>query len=491
MAPPSPKAAPAPRSRTLLCLAASLVLCAGLRPQGVDDVLARTALRGMTVAVAVADADTGERLFSRNIDRPMVPASNLKLLTTAAAVAELGADWRFATRLLGTAALDAEGVLRGDLVLWGSGDPSLRRDVFDAAGLPDPALHLAGLAYQAGLRRVDGSLLIDEGYLDREVLHPDWDPADLTHDYAAPISALSIHGNCLDLWVDGSRGTTAPALRLETLVDGYKLRNEVDFSPRANRLAVGALRPDAGSRVTVRGEISRDEEYRFRVPVVDPPLFFGRCLGAALRDRGIAVERGLQRETGAASLHPGAVVLAEHLASLEWPVRLANKESDNSMADHLFKVLGAERGGQGSFAGGERAVRGFLRDRVGTSTDGVVLRDGSGLSAGNRVTARAMVDTLVAMQTMDEPERGLFLRSLPVSGLDGSLRQRLGEAPYRGAVHAKTGWISGASALSGFVQTASGRVLAFSVIINGLKPGQNKAMKAVQDDVCRALHDNW
>jgi len=491
MAPPSPKAAPAPRPRILLCLLASLALSVDLRPQGVDAVLARPTLRGMTVAVAVADAETGERLFSRNIDRPMVPASNLKLLTTAAAVAELGADWRFATRLLGTAALDADGVLRGDLVLWGSGDPSLRRDVFDAAGLPDPALHLAGLARQAGLRRVDGSLLIDEGYLDREVLNPDWEPSDLANDYAAPISALSIHGNCLDLFVDGTRGSTSPSLRIETLVDGYSLRNEVDFAPGANVLSVGALRPDAGSRVTVRGRISRGEQFRFRVPVVDPPLFFGRCLGAALRERGITVEGGLQRETGAASLHPGAVVLAEHLASLEWPVRLANKQSDNSMADHLFKVLGAERGEQGSFAGGARAVLGFLRDRVGTSTDGVVLHDGSGLSARNRVTARAMVDTLVAMQTLAEPERGMFLRSLPVSGLDGSLEDRLGELPYRGAVHAKTGWITGASALSGFVQTASGRVLAFSVLINGLKPGQNKAMKAVQDDVCRALHDNW
>ncbi|GJM20299.1 MAG: peptidase M15 [Planctomycetota bacterium] len=491
MAPLSPTASRAPRPGALLCLVAALTMCASLRPQGIEGVLARPSLRGLTVAVAVADAETGERLFGRNIDRPMVPASNLKLLTTAGAIAELGADWRFTTRLLGTAPLDADGILHGDLVLWGSGDPSMRRDVFDAVGLPDPAVHLARLAQRAGLRRVDGALLLDEAYLDREVLHPDWEPSDLTNDYAAPISALSIHANCLDLLVDGNRGSTSPALRIETLVDGYQLRNEVDFAPRPNVLSVGALRPDAGSRVTVRGRISRGERFPFRVPVVDPPLFFGRCLSAALRQADIPVEGGVQRESGAASLHPGAEVLAEHLASLEWPVTLANKQSDNSMADHLFKVLGAERGDRGSFAGGERAMLSFLRDRVGTSTDGIVLRDGSGLSAKNRITTRVMVDTLVAMQLTNEAERGMFLRSLPVSGVDGSLEQRLSEAPYRGAVRAKTGWITGASALSGFVHTATGRVLAFSVLINGLRPGQNKAMKAVQDDLCRALYDNW
>jgi D-alanyl-D-alanine carboxypeptidase/D-alanyl-D-alanine-endopeptidase (penicillin-binding protein 4) len=169
-------------------------------------------------------------------------------------------------------------------------------------------------------------------------------------------------------------------------------------------------------------------------------------------------------------------------------VLVANKESDNGLADHLFKNLGARKGGEGSFAGGQRAVLDWLQHGVGTSLDGVVLRDGSGLSCNDRVTARLLTDVLVSMARRGDAAGAAFLRSLPVAGLDGSLRDRMQEPPLLGAVRAKTGYISGVSCLSGFAHTQSGRTLAFSVLINGFDERfSNKSMKAIQDDFCRAL----
>jgi D-alanyl-D-alanine carboxypeptidase/D-alanyl-D-alanine-endopeptidase (penicillin-binding protein 4) len=173
-------------------------------------------------------------------------------------------------------------------------------------------------------------------------------------------------------------------------------------------------------------------------------------------------------------------------------VVLANKESDNSISDHIFKVLGAEVLQDGSFAGGALAVEQFLREVVQTRTDGLALFDGSGLARLNTITARQMVDTLVAMNSAAPPVRDLFLRTLPVSGLDGSLKDRLVQPPYLGAVRAKTGYIHGVSSLSGYARAESGRILAFSILINDVPAeSSNRAMKDIQDDICRDLVERW
>jgi PBP4 family serine-type D-alanyl-D-alanine carboxypeptidase len=229
-----------------------------------------------------------------------------------------------------------------------------------------------------------------------------------------------------------------------------------------------------------------------RVPVRDGALLFGRCLLSELRRQGVAVRGGIQREGGAAR----GLGVDRELVRLETPlslaVILANKESDNSISDHLAKVIGAEVLGDGSFAGGARVVRDFLKDAVGVTTKGFVMSDGSGLARTNRVTARQMVDTLVAMNRSAPDVRDLFIRSLPVAGLDGSLRERMTQPPYLGSVRAKSGYIQGVSALSGYVTAASGRILAFSILINNVPKGvSNRLMKAAQDDICRDLVDRF
>lgn len=453
------------------------------RPGGLDQPLQRGELRGARVAVCVVDVDSGQRLFSRRADELMAPASNLKLVTTAAALSVLGAEHAFQTRLCATAAPDAAGVLQGDLVLVGGGDPCLREGLFVDAQGRQAAQALAEFAAAAGIRRVEGRLLLDDGLFDRQWLCPDWKAGDIGNDYAAPVGALSLDGNCLTLEIRGAGASASIA----TVVDGFRVRDELGRASSKKEYDVGALRPDAEGVVRVQGRIgSAIDPQRVRVPVIDPAAFVGACLLAQLRRAGIEIAQGAVVESGAAGRAPQ--LLGALTSPLVNAVLLANKESDNGVADHLSKFLGATRGGEGSFAGGQRAVKDWLEHVVGTPVDGVVLRDGSGLSAGNRISARLMTDVLVAMARRGDAAGNAFLRSLPVAGLDGSLSKRMLEPPLLGAVRAKTGYIAGVSTLSGYVRTLSGRTLAFSVLINEFDPKfGNQSMKVIQDDFCRAL----
>ncbi|HZM00600.1 MAG TPA: D-alanyl-D-alanine carboxypeptidase/D-alanyl-D-alanine-endopeptidase, partial [Planctomycetota bacterium] len=260
-----------------------------------------------------------------------------------------------------------------------------------------------------------------------------------------------------------------------------------------NEFQVGAIRPDGAGAVRVTGAVGRAVGRReIEVPVVDPTELFARCLLWNLDAAGLGLSGAVAVEAGAAAALEAPVELAAFETPLGNAVVVANKESDNSIADHLFKVLGATAGGEGSFAGGERAVLGFLEQPIGTPTAGLVLRDGSGLSHRNRITARAMTAVLAAMANAEPAARDAFLRSLPVAGVDGSLEERLRDPPYAGSVRAKTGYISGASSLSGYARTRGGRTLAFSILINDFGPKQtNQQMKAIQDDLCRAFVDLW
>jgi len=467
-----------------------LITCLTLwtRGESIESALGRPELKGARVAFCVVDTVTGERVFARNIDEPMAPASNMKLLTAAAALTLLGPDYNFSTRMVAASRPDADGVLHGDLIVVGGGDPCLRSDMLAHERVTDPAALLLDLAQVAGVRRITGRLIIDDGLMDHEWVHPDWPAGDVQAAYGAPIGALSLHGNLLEYRVDGG---ASPSARFITEATGFRIRNELQLADKSSTCKVGAIIPDEQGVVRVQGDVGRSVGQRsFAVPVRDPSDFAGRCLIAQAAARGLAFDGGLAFGPGAAAALKDPVLLQSLETPLGNAIAVALKESDNSISDHVLKLLGAHAGTGGSFAGGAEAVAGFLARTVGAPLDGVVLRDGSGLSPRTRVTARLLTDTLVAMEHAPAPLRDIYLRALPVSGSDGSLEKRLTDEPYRGSVRAKTGFIRGASTLSGYVRSRSGRTYAFSILFNDYQSKyDNTAMKAIQDSICRALVD--
>jgi D-alanyl-D-alanine carboxypeptidase/D-alanyl-D-alanine-endopeptidase (penicillin-binding protein 4) len=489
--------APSRRTAALLALAlvalpaaaAASTAVAPAQPGG-GSALAAVLAREVAAAVKAAPAlgvhvvDLAEKreIFGHEPDRRRILASNAKLLTTAAALTELGPDFRFETRVL-TRGGWGEGVLAGDLAIVGSGDPNLsgRFSNGDAFAVFRPwARALAA----RGVRRVEGELLLVNGIFEEPRVHPDWPRDQLTTWYEAPVDALSFSDNCVLVRVRPGRSVGAAAV-VETVprLDYFRIRSSARTgSRRGNRLIVGR---EAGSDViVVSGTIARGSgPVDVWVAVHDPTAYFGAAVRGAFAEEGVEI-------AGAARLVHGLPEglweeVARHQSDLATTLAVTNKRSQNFYAECLAKLLGRRLEGRGSWPAATAAIAKLLT-RLGVDPTAFSLADGSGLSRADQATPRAMTSLLERMYFHSFGRD--FVRSLPYSGEDGlSWERRLALPPYRGNVVAKTGTLNGVSTLSGYAKGASGRVYAFSILCNQVR--SNAAAHAAQDRIVRALID--
>lgn len=437
---------------------------------------------GARHGVLVVSLDRGDTLFSLNPDLPLAPASNLKLYSTAAALYYLGPDFRYSTYLLADGPVE-DGVLRGDLLLYGTGDPAMSGRLLP--GSTSALRALADTLASRGVREVTGDLVGDGSYFDNQWIGEGWKEADRMSWYAAPVGALGVAENLVTLRVvPGAVGGPA----------------RVSTSPGTRELAVvNRVRTVAGSGASVQfahgeqtvvltGSIGRGHAGVVRgVPVTDPANYAAAVLRDLLADRGIQV-RGRVREvedpTGsrvglAGSATGGADpprVLAVHLSPpLTELITVTNHVSHNLFADALLKTVGRVALGEGTFAGGARAVQYFLECETGADTARFRVVDGSGLSRFNRTTARITVQLLDYMARSGTEEA--YRLSLPEAADPRGLRRMQGTAAA-GNLRAKTGTIQHVSSLSGYVLAADGERLAFSIIANDVpSPARAKRME--------------
>ena len=441
------------------------------------------------VAVVII-GDGGETLVDIRGRDPLKPASNMKILTTAAALHWLGAGHEYETTLSSRAPLE-NGRIVGNVVVKGTGDPNISgrfRQGDPTAIFRDWARKLR----EAGLRRIEGDLVADDTYFDNARLPPTWDPNQEETWYSAQVSALSLNDNCLDVTV---KPGGAPGARAKTLLvppSGVISLTEKVRTSSGRSARVVVHRKRGTNEISVSGEIGQGAPpWSGNVTIHDPALFFVASLEGVFESEGIEVAgkpRKLERPGGGtpAPLEPGPrYVLLRHVSTLAEDLPIINKRSQNLHAEILLKALGARVGGDGSLSGGEKALRAYLEDRKVEIGD-LVVGDGSGLSHANRVSARLLASVL------DERRRNgkdfeLFLASLPVAGEDGTLDDRFRTFPaLRGKVHAKTGYIHGVSCLSGYVKRGT-RVWSFSVLVNGLRGGAAGA-KALQEKVTERMY---
>jgi D-alanyl-D-alanine carboxypeptidase/D-alanyl-D-alanine-endopeptidase (penicillin-binding protein 4) len=439
--------------------------------QQIDALLADPALRGAAVGCRVIDCATGAVLYAANADAPLIPASNLKLATTAAALDTLGPDFRYVTRL---------GLVGKDLVVIGAGDPNISGRFFEGditAVFTAWARELVGRKITA----IEGDLVADDTLFDRQYVHPDWPAEQLTSWYCAPVGALSLNDNCLDVTVRPGGAVGQAALADFAPRTGlYQLVNAAVTVSAGERLAVDYRRQAGARDIVVRGRVPvGSRPFTDHVTVDDPGLFFISALREVLAEHGIAVQGGLRlAET---STNPkDFVLLATCSSSLSATAKVTNTRSQNFYAEGLLKLLGAKATGQGTFATGAAAVERFLAQaKVGAADYHIA--DGSGLAKTNRLSAAHLTNLLRYMA--GRPAGAVYRESLPTAGEDGGLARRLAEAPYRGRVHAKTGTLSGVTALSGYVDTLGGRTLAFSILINHPRG----YARPIEDGLCRLL----
>ncbi|MCZ6796306.1 MAG: D-alanyl-D-alanine carboxypeptidase/D-alanyl-D-alanine-endopeptidase [Planctomycetota bacterium] len=456
--------------------------------------LGSVGLRPQDAAVAVVDAN-GELVVNLGAHRAVKPASNLKILTSLAALELLGADYEYETRISSTTPLRG-GTVAGDLVVRGTGDPNISGRFYDG----DPTTLFRTWARRlrrAGLVDVRGDLLVDDSFFDDQRFLPGWKSIDAGRWFAAEISPLSLNDNCIDVLVVPGRAGERARVEVTPESPFVKVTGAPVTVARGKTHILIRRRPDT-NEVTVSGQIAaRSPEWRDHVAVHDPALFFAHTLVAALRQQGIRV-RGQVRRLAAA--RPGAAkragpaprpgggkppltLLVVHKSSLRLDLPVINKRSQNLHAEILLKTLGARSGGEGSVAGGARAIRLYL-ERQGIATSSLVVADGSGLSHDNRVTAAMLARALDRARRATYFE--IFRDSLPVAGRDGTLAKRFrGEPQLHGRLFAKTGYIRSVSGLSGYLRR-DGAYWSFSLLFQRL-PGGNATIKRLQERIAATL----
>ncbi len=437
-----------------------------------DATLAAPALRGAKLGVLVVRRSDGQVLYERNADGGLIPASNQKLLTATAALDALGAAYQFETVIAANAAPDAEGAV-DTLYLRGTGDPALTSEQF---------WRLSADLRRKGLRRVRGDLILDDSVFDTVAWNPAWGKVS-SRAYHSPVGGVSANYGSFAVEILPGLSVGAPArVALDPPIPYFKLSSQAVTGkagsrsrPSVGRAALPANKEgQVRDQITVTGSIAAQGESRTVYRSVSDPLYYaGGLWQMQLEANGIVVEGQVRRGTAPKTTQELLVFEGFPLSEV---VQRFVKYSNNSIAESLVKVLGARASGEpGTWSNGVVALRTQLAN-LGIDVSGLVMEDGSGLSRGNRVSARTLVQTL---QVADRsfawgPE---LIAALPIAGLDGTLEKRAEGA--LGRVRAKTGLLTGVTGLSGVVRSEDGNDMIFSILVNDYQQGDQAAMDGV------------
>lgn len=428
-------------------------------PAALDHLLADPALQGATVSLMVRD-DRGNTLYQHNPRTRLVPASNLKLLTTAAAMEVLGPQYRFSTQLLSNGPQQGER-LTANLYVRGLGDPTTQFADYQA---------LAAQLASQGVRRVEGDLVFDDTFFDAERLGVDWAHDDESTYYGAQVSALTVSPNA-----DFDAGTLLVTAKAPVTVGqpvSVVVSPATDYMQLNNRAvsgpgnSYGITRQHGTNVLQLTGALAPGKQSRQWVSVWEPTQLVANLFEQALAQQGIEV---LGRRVIGGTTPATATLLAEHQsAPLQQLITPLLKLSNNNMSEALLKAMGRKTSNAGTAQAGALAVAAFMR-RQGLDPTTLSQVDGSGLSRRNLVSSQTLTDLLLA--TAKQPWFDAWYNALPIAGnaermRGGSLRYRLRGTAAENNLHAKTGSMAGVSSLSGYITDAEGRRLVFSMISN-------------------------
>ncbi|HEY6192148.1 MAG TPA: D-alanyl-D-alanine carboxypeptidase/D-alanyl-D-alanine-endopeptidase [Bacteroidota bacterium] len=437
-----------------------------------DALLGDTLLAPCLIGVEIRSLENGKTLYRHNTGNLFHPASNMKLLTTAVALRLLGPGYKFRTSVLSPSPIH-NGILAGDLVIRGSGDPLLRSSDLDS---------LASLVRECGIDSITGNLVGDVSYFDTLSWGAGWmwdDEPDADEAFFTP---LTVNSNAIEVLVRPGRRSGEPAgFTLEPPTATLRVRNSSITSPDTLIPPLQVTRRRGDNTILVEGRIEpHSAEAHFDLSVWKPEFHFLELFREKLSEHGVSLRGPVRIDIGA-----GGVQLAEFSHPIDSVLHQINKLSDNLGAENLLKTMAAEESHEaGSSAHGLSIMKSALAT-MGIDTAKMILADGSGVSWYNAISPAAIVQLLKSVyEDRDRFER--YYESLPVGGVDGTLKNRMKGTPASGNVHAKTGSLTGASSLSGYVTSADGKLLAFSILCNHF-PGRISILREVQDKIVELL----
>ena len=453
----------------------------------ISEILAKPELAPAMVGIKVVSLDTGKVLFEENAAKLLRPASNMKLYTVAAALDRLSPEHRFVTSVYATARPDASGVVRGNLTIYGRGDPSIAAR-FNNGDYFKGIDELAARIVAAGVKRVEGDLVGDESYFVGPKYGAGWNWEDLTWYYGAEVTPLSVNDNALDLFVKPGPAVGQPALITTGPPDPLlTIVNKVVTSAKGLKRELSIHRGLAENTITITGSIPlEDRGYTGGIGISHPALLFVYLLRTSLSQKGVVIT-GKSRTTGesqpamissvsVAGTNGVTAPYQNEIATLQSPpfsliAAQTLKPSQNLYTELILRTLGKVTPppatttllAQTSEELGLEAVKSFLKT-AGLSPEALSLDDGSGLSRNDMITAEASVQLLTFMSK--HRYAAVFRDALPIAGVDGTLRNRMKGTAAENNLRAKTGSLSSAASLGGYVTTAAGEKLAFSIMVN-------------------------
>lgn len=445
----------------------------------ISDMLRRTEIAPAQLAVKVVSLDTGRILYEENAGKLLMPASNMKIYTVAAALDRLSPEFRYNTSVYANARPDAAGTVRGDLIVYGRGDPTFAAS-FNDGDYYKAIDALAERITAGGVRRIEGNLVGDDSYFTGPPLGWGWEWDDLQTADGAEVSALTVNNNALDVFVKPGASVGAQAFVTtgpETSV--VKIVNRLTTTARGTKRDVTVVRPLGENVLDISGSVplgsgeGSDKGYVGSFAITHPAFLFVDLLRRSLTQRGVIITGQTQtvdaRARGNLPLQTSALVEVASIQSQPLSVIAAQclKPSQNLYAELLLRTLGRLKGTVDpkviSVDAGIEVVRTFLRE-AGIGPREIVMADGSGLSRHNLITADATMRLLVYMSR--HRYASAFREALPIAGVDGTLKNRFKGTPAAGNLRAKTGTINTVATLSGYVTSAAGERLVFSVLLN-------------------------
>lgn len=431
----------------------------------------------LNVGLVVENLTTGKVLYKKNPDRYFMPASNEKLFTAFAALESLGPGYVYQTRLFADLKKVENGVLNDHVYLQFSGDPNLGMEQLN---------RLISALTQAGIQRINGSIIIDDTAFDTVTMSPGTSWEDKDYCFGAPLTPLIVEKNCVSAFVNPGEVLGSPAkLRLPNQPQFIRFVNDVINGDPADQECKPQIMLTDEVTYTLNGCIKTSSPTQvFNMPIHNPRSNIQASLTYLFNKNLIAHNHDFKFQ----KIDLGVVELAHAISPpLQTLVKTMLKESDNLIANSLFKTMGAvytKR--QGTWKNGSAAAHDVFARTISIDLTKLPLIDGAGSSRYNLVTPQQIIALL--RKAYSQPYRNIFISSLPVSGVDGTLKKRMNDPKTVGKIYAKTGSMLGVTALSGYLITRNQQTLVFTILINGFVDAESK-YKDLEDKICSLLVD--
>lgn len=438
------------------------------------------------LGIAIQSVKTKEMLYTYNEDKSLIPASNLKLFTSVAALQALTPYYRYKT-VIKTNGVIQEGVLKGDILIDASGDPTLTAR-FHGGNPSSVFIDWATEFKKLGINRVTGDLIIDNSNFKDNILGIGWSEADRAATFSATSDAFSFNENCIRVVANGTVPGRKATIHFDPICEGVQLVNETTTIRSGSGRSCTVRYSKDKKKLIVHGKVPIHGNCYYTVAADQPAFYAASCMRSILREQGITIygkthctnvdPDSKERYSKKGSEH---ILFTHYSPELREIVHEMNKESNNFYANQLFLTMGKELRGNSMLS--ESVVKHTLY-QLGINTKGLHMTDGSGLSQYDRTTAGLLTNLL--FEVSGKSVFPYFYDSLPVAGIDGTLHHRMKREPMCGNVRAKTGAIASVRSLAGYVRTQDGEIIAFSVIGNGVN-SRRYDMGSLQDRICLLL----